>query len=204
MKSTPERASCFRTCETTSTTGPHVRLVQNFGVANATTKGRCAASSCATERRIERAVGVRRRRQRAQVAACRRERRRLRRRAHARRRPASTHGGARRGCRAPADRRALRLREHPVRPRARRMQVRDVDRRDVRRVGRPWNADRLEPGGRSPVRLLLEAARDPHLRLGFSTGRPSLRDDEEAEADRPRREVAVTRRQRDGLRTRRA
>src|SRR5213079_14637 len=50
MKPTPERANCLRTCETTSTTGPHVRLVQNFGVANTTTNGRCAASSCATER----------------------------------------------------------------------------------------------------------------------------------------------------------
>jgi hypothetical protein len=40
----------LRTYETTSTTGPHVLLVQNFGVANVTTNGRCAASSCATDR----------------------------------------------------------------------------------------------------------------------------------------------------------
>src|ERR1044071_7909249 len=50
MKSTPDRARRLRTYETTSTTGPHVLLVQNFGVANVTTNGRCAASSSATDR----------------------------------------------------------------------------------------------------------------------------------------------------------
>ena len=45
----PRAASCLRTASTTSTTGPQVRLVQNFGVANVTTKGTWAASDCATE-----------------------------------------------------------------------------------------------------------------------------------------------------------
>ena len=39
----------LRTASTTSTTGPHVRLVQNFGVANTTTNGLCAAIEPATE-----------------------------------------------------------------------------------------------------------------------------------------------------------
>src|SRR5439155_12417981 len=49
MKRTFVRDSCLRTCETTSTTGPHVLLVQNFGVANVTTNGTCAAIACATD-----------------------------------------------------------------------------------------------------------------------------------------------------------
>src|SRR5436305_1268353 len=38
-----------RTLETTSTTGPHVRLAQNFGVANVTRNGARAASDCAID-----------------------------------------------------------------------------------------------------------------------------------------------------------
>ena len=49
MKRTPVEANCFLTASTTSTTGPHVRLVQNFGVAKTTTNGLCAASEPATE-----------------------------------------------------------------------------------------------------------------------------------------------------------
>ena len=39
----------FRTAETTSTVGPHVRVWQNCGVANATTNGFFAAIAWATE-----------------------------------------------------------------------------------------------------------------------------------------------------------
>src|SRR5512133_960348 len=46
-----------RTCETTSTTGPHVRLAQNFGVAKVTTNGTCAASDCATDHRYSAGSG---------------------------------------------------------------------------------------------------------------------------------------------------
>src|SRR4051794_15972911 len=41
----------LRTASTTSTTGPHVRLVQNSGVANTSTNGTCARSESATEQR---------------------------------------------------------------------------------------------------------------------------------------------------------
>src|SRR5215211_2423629 len=43
------RARLRRTCDTTSTTGPQVRLAQYAGVANATTNGRCARIESATE-----------------------------------------------------------------------------------------------------------------------------------------------------------
>src|SRR5918999_1717946 len=49
MKRTSVRAKRLRTASTTSTTGPHVLLVQNFGVANVSTNGLCAASDAATE-----------------------------------------------------------------------------------------------------------------------------------------------------------
>src|SRR5713101_5472587 len=51
MKRTPLRAKCFSTASVTSTTGPHVRLVQNFGVAKTSTNGACALSESATEYR---------------------------------------------------------------------------------------------------------------------------------------------------------
>src|SRR6266516_5410685 len=44
-------AKRLRTASTTSTTGPQVRLVQNFGVAKVTTKRRCAAREPAIESR---------------------------------------------------------------------------------------------------------------------------------------------------------
>src|SRR4051812_16767294 len=48
----------FCTARTTSTVGPHVRDWQNFGVANATTKGTCAFTESATEyRRSDRSGG---------------------------------------------------------------------------------------------------------------------------------------------------
>ena len=49
MKRIPRPAKRLRAASTTSTTGPQVRLVQNFGVAKVTTNGTCAASDCATE-----------------------------------------------------------------------------------------------------------------------------------------------------------
>ena len=51
MKRIPRAANRLRAASTTSTTGPQVRLVQNFGVANVTTNGMCAASESATEYR---------------------------------------------------------------------------------------------------------------------------------------------------------
>ena len=45
----PRASNSFRAASTTSTTGPHVRLVQNFGVAKVTTNGAWAASDCAIE-----------------------------------------------------------------------------------------------------------------------------------------------------------
>src|SRR4029453_11994158 len=45
------------TSSTTSTTGPHVRLAQNFGVANVTTNGTCAASDWATDERESAGAG---------------------------------------------------------------------------------------------------------------------------------------------------
>src|SRR3954451_2489246 len=58
MKSTGGKS--FETAATTSTTGPHVRDVQNFGVANTTTNGLCAAIESATDqRRRSRSGGVR-------------------------------------------------------------------------------------------------------------------------------------------------
>src|SRR6476646_5758283 len=51
MKRTGVPASFFATASTTSTTGPQVRLVQNFGVANVTTNGVVAASDSDTEYR---------------------------------------------------------------------------------------------------------------------------------------------------------
>src|SRR5947207_709276 len=51
MYRTPLAPTCLRTASTTSTTGPHVRLEQNFGVAKTTTKGLCAASEPAIEYR---------------------------------------------------------------------------------------------------------------------------------------------------------
>src|SRR5690348_2048404 len=51
MKRIPRRSNFLRTASTTSTTGPHVRLVQNFGVAKTTTNGACARSASATEYR---------------------------------------------------------------------------------------------------------------------------------------------------------
>src|SRR5437870_7177367 len=48
MKRTPCRSKPRRTA---STAGPHTRLVQNFGVAKVTTKGRWAASEPAIESR---------------------------------------------------------------------------------------------------------------------------------------------------------
>ena len=47
----PASACRRRTSLTTSTTGPHVRLVQYFGVAKATTNGVFAASASAIELR---------------------------------------------------------------------------------------------------------------------------------------------------------
>src|SRR2546423_14257468 len=51
MKRIPREANRFRAASTTSTTGPHVRLVQNSGVANVSTNGTCATSEAATEYR---------------------------------------------------------------------------------------------------------------------------------------------------------
>jgi hypothetical protein len=51
MKRMPLSACSRRTVETTSTTGPQVRLVQYFGVAKTTTNGAFAASAPATELR---------------------------------------------------------------------------------------------------------------------------------------------------------
>src|SRR3990170_6456552 len=51
MKRTGVPATRLRTASTTSTTGPQVRLVQNFGVANVTTNGTLAAIASATETR---------------------------------------------------------------------------------------------------------------------------------------------------------
>src|SRR3954469_20701646 len=51
MKRTPERANSFRTWSTTSTTGPHVLLVQKAGVANVTTNGAWLRRLAATEGR---------------------------------------------------------------------------------------------------------------------------------------------------------
>src|SRR5918912_3015901 len=51
MKRTPRAANLLRTASTTSTTGPQVRLLQNFGVAKVTTNGACAASAPATDER---------------------------------------------------------------------------------------------------------------------------------------------------------
>ncbi|MCZ7589569.1 MAG: hypothetical protein M5U27_12095 [Gaiella sp.] len=51
MNRTPFEPARFRTAETTSTTGPHVRDWQYCGVANATTNGSWAASAWATETR---------------------------------------------------------------------------------------------------------------------------------------------------------
>ena len=45
MNLTGLEAKRLRTASTTSTTGPQVRLVQNFGVAKVTTNGRWAASA---------------------------------------------------------------------------------------------------------------------------------------------------------------
>src|SRR2546423_11957618 len=53
-------ANRLRTASTTSTTGPHVRLVQNLGVAKVTTNGTRAASAPAIdERSRSRSGGVR-------------------------------------------------------------------------------------------------------------------------------------------------
>src|SRR5215471_7878989 len=57
MKRTGVLASFFATASTTSTTGPHVLLWQNFGVANVTTNGSCRAIACATEMRYSRGSG---------------------------------------------------------------------------------------------------------------------------------------------------
>ena len=51
MNLTGPEAKLLRTASTTSTTGPQMRLVQNFGVAKVTTNGRCAARAPATEYR---------------------------------------------------------------------------------------------------------------------------------------------------------
>src|SRR5262245_31224073 len=48
MKSTPEPFHRFATLSTMSTSGPHKRDWQNWGVANVTTNGRFAASAAAT------------------------------------------------------------------------------------------------------------------------------------------------------------
>ena len=59
MKRIPRARKRLATTRTTSTTGPHVLLVQNFGVAKTTTNGRWAAMLCATEyRRRSRSGGV--------------------------------------------------------------------------------------------------------------------------------------------------
>src|SRR5438067_5213637 len=59
MKRIPRGRKRLATTRTTSTTGPHVLLVQNFGVAKTTTNGRWAAMLCATEyRRRSRSGGV--------------------------------------------------------------------------------------------------------------------------------------------------
>ena len=47
----PESLCLRRTALTTSTTGPHVRLVQYFGVAKTTTNGFFALIASATEMR---------------------------------------------------------------------------------------------------------------------------------------------------------
>ena len=51
MKRTPASACLRRTSLTTSTTGPHVRLVQYLGVAKATTNGSFALTASAIELR---------------------------------------------------------------------------------------------------------------------------------------------------------
>src|SRR5215475_5584785 len=60
MNRTGLDANRLRTASTTSTTGPQVRLVQNFGVAKVTTNGRCSASAPATECRSSAKSGGRR------------------------------------------------------------------------------------------------------------------------------------------------
>src|SRR5688572_15333253 len=49
MKRTFSASTRRDTSSTTSTTGPHVRLEQNFGVANVTTNGTPASRESATE-----------------------------------------------------------------------------------------------------------------------------------------------------------
>src|SRR6185503_20683370 len=58
MKRMPSPSCLRRTALTTSTTGPHVRLVQYFGVANASTNGFFAASAAATELRYSSLSGT--------------------------------------------------------------------------------------------------------------------------------------------------
>src|SRR5207247_2261304 len=93
----------------------------------------------------------------------------------------------------PADLRPLGLREHPVRPRRIRAQMRDVDREGLTGCGRAaGDSYRLEPRRRPLVRALLEAARDPDIRRRLRDEPPVLRHDEEAVPNRTRREVRVT------------
>ena len=49
MKRTSSPSKRFETSSTTSTTGPHTLLAQNFGVVNVTTNGLCSRSVSATE-----------------------------------------------------------------------------------------------------------------------------------------------------------
>jgi hypothetical protein len=51
MKRTPSPSKRRRTASTTSTVGPHVRLSQKRGVANATTNGAPASTDSATDHR---------------------------------------------------------------------------------------------------------------------------------------------------------
>ena len=151
-------------------------------------------------RRVELPVRMRRRRERGQSAAGRRERRRARR----RRLRADSRGVrpcAHDDVADAVDPRAVRLGEHPVRPRSGSAQVRDVDRRDLERVVREaGDSHGLEPRSRAQVRLLLVPARDPHVRRRLRHGSPVVRDDEEAEAHGTRREIRVARCQGDRLR----
>ena len=162
MKRTPLPAKRRCTALTTSTTGPQVRLSQNFGVAKTSTNGTCARQRVGDGVAEQRQVGRARRRQGRDVAVGALERRRARRdRAVADGRSLRTPIDLR--LRDALDRGALRLGDERVLAGLVEPEAGDVDR--PRAAGRGLRAsrdpDRLELRDRRDDRRRIERRADP-------------------------------------------